>query len=163
MDEQSFKNGLLKAYRGERAAAVMVRRLQDRLPLSEQEQYLADLLVAVETAVGDRLEPLIRHYRLPATLDEEALQLARARADGIASWQGLVEELDERLEEFVTEFRALQDMAPPADRDAFDILVEHEVALIRFGALLQQGKVEEAKSQLLPIIHWQRRDLDPIE
>lgn len=152
MDAGQFNDGLLAAYRGERAAAVTLHCLCD-LGLSEQERSLAELFAAVETAVGDRLEPLLRRRGLPVGLDARQIEAARARARALGSWPAVVESLGERLDGQVREFRALRNSAPPADRHAFDLLVDHEIALMRFGAMLRQGRVEEARSVLGPLAH----------
>lgn len=151
MDSRAFNDGLLNAYRGERAAVVTLRCLQQN-GLSDEERSLAELLVAVETAVGDRLEPLVRRRGLPVSLDDEILEVAIGRARGLAGWQGVVASLGKRLEGYVAQFRGLQAAAPPAEREAFDLLVDHKVALMRFGALVREGKTTEGKAVLLSLL-----------
>lgn len=151
MDSRAFNDGLLKAYRGERAAVVTLRCLQEQA-LSGEEGALAELLVAIETMVGDRLEPLVRRRGLPVSLDEGMIEEARARARGLADWPGVVASLGERLEEYVAAFRALRNAAPAVERQALDLLVDHEIALIRFGALLREGRGEEARKALRSLL-----------
>lgn len=158
MDRQEFNEGLLRAYQDERAAVVTLRHLQER-GLSDEERDLAELFIRVETIVGDRLEPLVVRLGLPTGLDEDRLQRARARADFLGGWQAVVESLDKSLSHHVTRFQVLRAAAPPADREALDVLVDHEIALARFGALLREGKVEAARAALHPIAG----DLGPIE
>lgn len=151
MDNRAFEDGLLRAYRGERAAVVTLRSLLEQ-GLSDEERFLAELILAVETAVGDRLEPLVKRRGLPVSLGAEAVEEARERARVLAGWPGVAASLGEGLEGYVSAFAALRAAAPPEERQVFDLLVDHEVALMRFGALVREGRTAEATSVLFALL-----------
>lgn len=171
MNGEAFRAGLLEAYLGERAAAVTLRQLVEE-GLSDRDRDLAELFIALETAVAERLEPLVRSLELPVELDGERIEQACERARRLGGWHAVVATLDERLADEVAGFDTLREAArsgnAPENTEVFDLLVEHEIALMRFGSLLRTGREAEGKEFLETFIQErvrsrQKRVSSPLE
>lgn len=165
MDEGDYRQGLLDAYRGERSAAITFIQLLDRLELRDEERSALRLLAAVETVIGDRLEPLVLRHGLPAALDQPARDRALARAGNYAGWEAVVASMGDRLLPVLAGFEALRAAAPPEDEAALDLLAGHERALLRFGAAARAGNLSAAVQYLLPFLPQGRGEgrFEPID
>jgi len=144
-----YLDGVVRAWRGEKAAAVTLQFLAT-MGLSDRDTDLAKQFCEVEGVIADELEGLLlKHGRIVET-DDELKEAAIARAERLAGWQAVVESLDSRLELPLEEFRQLLAKAPQEDVQVVTILVEHELALISFGSLLRANRFEEARQVLTP-------------
>ena len=134
MIEQPYLDALLQAYEAEVAGEAYFMALTGVFSEPIHHEKLM-LLAAVERRTGNTLRPLIERHRLEP-LDNVALASrgkAWAKERGFRRWNDLIGNMTARYPGFVEKFKALADRGPVEDKGALKILVEHEVALLKFA------------------------------
>ena len=97
-------------------------------------RYLETLLEYYEVA-AQAIEPLLEKYALIPKDEAELRNLGQSYIEihQSYSWSQFMTHVVERYPGYLDDFTALEQMAPPEDLPALNILTEHEVAVIDFA------------------------------
>jgi dimethylamine/trimethylamine dehydrogenase len=122
---------VLEAYEGEVAGAAYF----DGLALAHpQQSAFFQRCAALERATASQLSALLRKYQLTpraqTTLEERGTLDARREAG--SDWKQLMEQSIKSYARYVTEFKALEAMAPTEDQPILAALTAHEIQLIEW-------------------------------
>jgi len=147
---ESYRDGVLAAWHGEQRGKAIFDLLAEGTADADfrrKWEVLADL----EEATGARLAPLVGDAEPVAAetlgLDATAIgAFARlSRAEALARLMAIVEPAIER-------FRELLSVAPAADRETMQLLVDHEVAIKEFAERELAGASDTALDPVLAVI-----------
>jgi hypothetical protein len=99
------------------------------------EREKITLLARIERDAAQAVEPLLQKYGLKprpiSALKSEGLSYVELHKSH--SWAEFMTYIVERYPGYLEHFKALEQMAPPEDRAALNVLTEHEVAVIEFA------------------------------
>lgn len=132
MGADAYRSGIVQAWHGELWGKVFFKRLAAETDDADQQakwQVLAEL----EEVTGRRIEPLIAD-----TPDPDSAIAYRSVDSTVAEyvalpWHVAMERMMTILDPAIERFQELLAQAPEKDRDAVQILVDHEVALKQFA------------------------------
>lgn len=94
-------------------------------------------LAELEHVTGEQLAPLVSRYGFDTEPPTEEVErgLATAREFAEMPHADFMALIEPHLEDVIFRFEALRDAAPANDRTTMQMLVDHEVALLRFVQL----------------------------
>ena len=145
---QSYRDDLLHAYEAEIAGEAYFTALAALFAEPGEQQKLM-LLAAVEQRTWTTLGPLVRRHRLiprdRAALAAQGETWVRERA--FRRWNDLLKNMTTRYPGFVEKFKALEADGPQEDKQALNVLVRHEAALLAFAEQESAG----AATSLAPV------------
>ncbi len=127
-----YRDGILLAWQGEQWGKAFFERIAQATEDAGQRAKW-EVLAELEEATGNRLLPLLDpDAERPSAEGYRALDAA---VDTYAklSWTEALEQMVPVLDPAIERFEKLLEMAPNEDREAVQILVDHEVALKRFA------------------------------
>ncbi len=127
-----YRDGILLAWQGEQWGKAFFERIAQATEDAGQRAKW-EVLAELEEATGKRLLPLLDpDAERPSAEGYRALDAA---VDTYAklSWTEALEQMVPVLDPAIERFEKLLEMAPNEDREAVQILVDHEVALKRFA------------------------------
>jgi hypothetical protein len=127
-----YRDGIRAAYKGELIGEALYRELAHR---SAQLDHQAKLhaIADVEQLTNSRLKSIA--VRLDINLIEADWRPeVERRADelGCLSWSEFIRQALRDWPAYISEFETLQALAPPSDAKSIQLLVDHEVALVKF-------------------------------
>ena len=128
----AYRDGITQAWQGELWGKAFFERLAaatDDADRRAKWHVLADL----EEAIGNRLAPLVANAGDPPSADAYRPLDAAVATYAALSWPEAMERMTTILEPAIKRFQELLAAAPVAERDAVQLLVDHEVALKRFA------------------------------
>ncbi|MCY4130854.1 MAG: hypothetical protein OXG15_16650 [Gammaproteobacteria bacterium] len=133
MGTDAYREGIVQAYQGELWGKAFFERLAAATDDAEQRGKW-EVLAALEEATRNRIEPLIADAPDPPVANvyrslESAVEFYEA-----LPWHVAMERMMDILDPAIERFRELLGQAPAEERDAVQILVDHEVALKQFAA-----------------------------
>ncbi len=123
-----YRDGILLAWQGEQWGKAFFERIAQATEDAGQRSKW-EVLAELEQATGNRLLPLLDpDAERPSAEGYRALDAA---VDTYAklSWTEALEQMVPVLDPAIERFEKLLEMAPNEDREAVQILVDHEVAL----------------------------------
>jgi hypothetical protein len=150
----AYLDGVRDAYLGEIAGAAFAQGLGARAVDAGQRDVCA-LIEHVETVTAQVLAPLLAPSPDAAEI-AEARQRGNAAVERMADWDALIDYTAYGLDGYVDDFVKLRDAAPPTDRPALDLLVDHEVALRAFGAASLSGEPDPERPLRLALAAAER-------
>ena len=153
-----YRDGIVSAWQGEQWGKEFFDRLAEATEDADRRGRW-EVLAQLEAATGDRLAPLVADDAKAASrearpkIDEAADAYAQLPyAEALHQMMTLVEPAIER-------FRVLLDMAPDEDRDAVQILFDHEIAIQRFAERELAGDTETSLDPVRDVIQRARAAL----
>ena len=129
---KEYREGIRSAWQGEQWGKAFFERLAQA---TEDTGHRAkwQVLAELEEATGTRLAPLVDD-RTAVSLDEEIRPLdAPVVAYSQLPWPEAMQQMMTVLDPAIERFRELLAMAPEADNETLQILLDHEVALKQFA------------------------------
>ena len=126
-----YLDTLLRYYEEEISGEAYFYGLADHF--DERDKMI--LLARTERVAAEAVAPLLEKYSL-VPQDESGLHaLGKSYVDlhRSYSWQEFMNYVLERYPAYLDDFTALEQMAPPEDRPALNVLTAHEIAVIEFA------------------------------
>ena len=131
MADDDFRGLLLWAYRGEIRGEALFHGLAEQFPDAADKLLVLAELERRMAAVLSR--PLTDHeIEAGDTSDEVSRGRELAAASATLGWQQFLAQFSPVTERALIRYRALRDLSPSAD-PAFDLVIDHEVALQDFA------------------------------
>ncbi|MCY3858887.1 MAG: hypothetical protein OXG25_08255 [Gammaproteobacteria bacterium] len=132
MGTDAYREGIFQAWQGELWGKAFFERLAVATDDSD-EQAKWQVLAELEEVTGNRIAPLVADTTHPPLASshrslDSALELYEA-----LPWREAMERMMGILDPAIERFRDLLAQAPAAERDAVQILVDHEIALKLFA------------------------------
>jgi dimethylamine/trimethylamine dehydrogenase len=128
----AYLDTLLRYYEEEIEGEAYFDVLAERLTEPDTRMKM-QLLAQVETYAAAAIAPLLAKYGLTARETAELRATGRAQAQECpATWDAMVADMRRTFPGYITEFKALEALAPAQDLPALRILTAHEVAAIAF-------------------------------
>ncbi len=136
---ESYDVGLRISYEEEIAGEAYFAALAEyQLPANRRALLL---LAEMERVTARTIAPLLLRHGI-ATADDAGLRAqgaAEALDRSAIDWPDLIAGMVATYQCFVDEFIAIKAMAPREDRDALEVLVAHEQAMLSFAVMHQRG------------------------
>lgn len=134
--KESYEAGVYEAWVGEIFGESLFAELAGHCagtPLEAKWTLLAEL----ERVTGRQLEPLLRRYGYELIPPDDAKQRGVSNAREFCKIPHLefMAQIEPYLEEVISKYQTLRDVAPLEDASAMQFLVDHEAALLRFVQL----------------------------
>lgn len=148
-DTDELRALLAEMYDGERLGVALAHELA-RLSDDESERELCSLFEQVEIIARDALAPIVALHGVTGLSDAEteaggvALAKEMSAKPSAEAWSDLLPEIERFLDCFVR----LRELGDSADREALDVLVEHEDASVEMARCEVAGDREAAVAAL---------------
>ena len=132
MSTHAYQEGLVQAWQGELWGKAFFERLAASTNDHEQRAKWS-VLAELEEATGNRIAPLVADTS-DATFESafQSLESAVAVYEALP-WHVAMARMMDILDPAIERFRELLTQAPVEERDAVQMLVDHEVALKQFA------------------------------
>lgn len=99
-----------------------------------------ELMAKVERHAANAVLPLLERHNLTPRTDADLHRIGLEDVDdGTPDWDQIIAGMKTSYPDYMPHFRALEDMAPEADKPRLAFLTEHEVAAIEFLTLEVEG------------------------
>ena len=152
--DQTYLDTLLLYYEEEIEGEAYFAELARLFSQPEHKEKLT-LLAQVESHAAKAVAPLIARHQLEARARQSLMASGRDQARATAAdWPALLAEMNKTYPGYLSDFTALEAMAPPPDRQRLAFLTEHEVAAIAFLEREGQGKADSSA----PLIEYLAAD-----
>ena len=150
-----YRDGILLAWQGEQWGKAFFERIA--LATEDAGQRAKwEVLAELEEATGNRLLPLLDpDAERPSAEGYRALDAAVDTYTKL-SWTEALEQMVPVLDPAIERFEKLLEMAPNEDREAVQILVDHEVALKRFAERELAGDPQTSLDSVRAVIERAR-------
>ena len=130
--DPSYLATLLRYYEEEVEGEAWFAALAAAMSLTRQKEKLL-LLAEVERRTAEAVRPLIDRYGLTPAPQGSLAASGRAQAAmAPQDWDSLIARMRKTFPAYIPAFKALEQMAPPADRPLLARMAAHEVATIEF-------------------------------
>ncbi|MDE0690640.1 MAG: hypothetical protein OXI55_00180 [Gammaproteobacteria bacterium] len=146
---KGYRDGILSAWQGEQWGREFFELLAagtDDVDRRAKWEVLAEL----ERATGDILLPLVAAADAPR--EKRADPDAAAAAYGALPYADALQQMMTLVEPAIERFRELLDMAPEEDREAVQILFDHEAAIQEFAKRELAGDTETSLDPVRDVI-----------
>ena len=146
-----YRDGIRQAWQGEVWGKAFFERLaagSDDAGHRAKWQVLAEL----EEATGNRLAPLVADAEEPPSADAYRPLESAVAAYAALPWGVAMERMMTILDPAIERFQELLAQAPAEERDAVQILLDHEVALKRFAERELAGEAETSLDAVRAVI-----------
>jgi dimethylamine/trimethylamine dehydrogenase len=129
---EGYLEMLQRFYEEEIEGSAYFDALAERFSQAEQRRKM-HLMAQVERYAAAAAAPLLAKYHL-ITRDAAVLQASgHKHAQNVtADWPALISEMRRTFPDYMPEFRAIEDLAPPQDLPQLKMLTAHEIAAIAF-------------------------------
>jgi dimethylamine/trimethylamine dehydrogenase len=129
---EGYLEMLQRFYEEEIEGAAYFDALAERFSHAEQRRKM-HLMAQVERYAAAAVAPLLAKYHLIAR-DAAVLQASghKQAQNVMADWPALISEMRRTFPDYMPEFRAIEDLAPPQDLPQLKMLTAHEIAAIAF-------------------------------
>jgi dimethylamine/trimethylamine dehydrogenase len=129
---EGYLEMLQRFYEEEIEGAAYFDALAERFSHAEQRRKM-HLMAQVERYAVAAAAPLLAKYHLIAR-DAAVLQASghKQAQNVMADWPALISEMRRIFPDYMPEFRAIEDLAPPQDLPQLKMLTAHEIAAIAF-------------------------------
>lgn len=145
---KEYRDGILSAWQGEqwgRQFFELLAAATDDAGRRTKWEVLAEL----ERVTGDTLAPLVAD---DASAEKRPDPSAAAAAYGALPYAEALQQMMTIVEPAIERFRELIDMAPEEDREAVQVLFDHEVAIERFAKRELAGDTETSLDPVRDVI-----------
>ena len=158
-ESNTYEASVQAAWAGEvygEALFAELARLDPGTALGPKWKLLAEL----ERVTGRQLEPLVNRYGFDTEPPGEQVQrgLATAREFAQMPHADFMALIEPYLEEVISRFEAMRDAAPAEDMAAMQLLVDHEVALLRFVQLERRPGDQDSTRDARMLVERARAD-----
>lgn len=144
---QTYLDTLLLYYEEEIMGEAYFRAVSLQYDEPDRREKM-ELMAQVERHAANAVLPLLSRHGLTPRSEAELGRIGLEEMDETApDWAGYIADMQKSFPGYMPEFRALQDMAPAADKPRLAFLTEHEVAAIAFLDLEAQGLASVAPLQ----------------
>ena len=134
-----YCEGIRRAYRGELIGEWVYRILADRCPHIDQKNKLR-AIAAVERLTAQRLQSIAERLGInPSAPDWQCAAKCRADDLGSLSWPAFLQRARLQWPPYIAKFAQLGQLAPSSDQNSIQLLVDHELALVRFVELKRRN------------------------
>ena len=150
-----YRDGILQAWQGEVWGNAFFERLAATTDDAGQRakwQVLAEL----EEATGNRLAPLVADTEEPPSVDAYRPLESAVAAYAALPWGVAMARMMDILDPAIDRFRELLALAPAAERDTVQILLDHEIALKRFAERELAGDADTSLEPVRAVIERAR-------
>ena len=132
MGTDAYRDGVVQAWQGELWGKVFFEQLAVATDDADHRAKW-QVLAVLEEATGNRIEPLIAgDSDLPSASAYRSVESALAVYQDLP-WHEAMERMMLILDPAIERFRELLAQAPAEEREAMQILVDHEIALKQFA------------------------------
>lgn len=153
-DSNEYRDGILLAWQGEHWGKVFLEQVAER---TEDAGHRAkwQVLAQLEEATGNALTPLVDDSAKP---DPEGYRQVDTFVAEYAklSWVEAMEQMMTLIDPAIERLERLLALAPDEDREAVQILVDHELALKRFAERELAGDPETSLEPVRAVIERAR-------
>ena len=155
MHDQTYREEIMAAYRGEIAGEALFSRLLE-LQADAATRHVLACMLQLETETKLRLRQVLSRLGLPVAEPESDQQAGRRWADALRASHGGAwpAAFEAQLEDYAQRYERLRDRAQPADGAALDYLAAHERALQRALQALVRAAGQEAADALTVLLHY---------
>jgi dimethylamine/trimethylamine dehydrogenase len=131
---------LLRYFEEEIMGEAYFYGLAEQFDKSHEREKLS-LLAQVERRAAEAVRPLLEKHGLAPRADSELKPIGEAWIEQrrFANWDALMTDMSVRYRVYVDDFEALEAIAPGEDRQALNVLTEHEVVTIEFAEMEVAG------------------------
>ena len=135
----SFAEGLRVSFEEEISGEAFFTELAEYQSPANRRILL--IFADMERITYTAIRHLLSKHRIDVSDDMELRRngISEAKKISRSEWASIVASMIEDYPQYIEEFRSLRVLAPAADRDAVDILIEHEQAMLDFAILNAQG------------------------
>ena len=137
---RTYQSALTSAYEEEVSGIAYFAALAERY--SGNRHAALQLMSKIESAMARDLKALMTRHGFVITTSPELEAQGRADATTEPDWPEFMSVMAESYDDFVIEFQATQNLAPPEDHPVLQHLVDHELALIAFAKAERAGHLE---------------------
>jgi dimethylamine/trimethylamine dehydrogenase len=114
--------------------------------LTDPDQKLKmTMMGAVEHHAAKAVRPILDKYSLTPRSQEALFALGRKASTTLVDWDTSLDEMRRTFPGYIDDFKRLEALAPPEDRQRLEFLTEHEHAAIAFLELEKTDKLQSAK------------------
>lgn len=129
----TYRDGIQSAYVGELVGEHLYRALAG-LSVDSGRRSKLNAIAEVERLTHHRLQPIADRLQIePAREQWQAVVERRTREIAPLTWPEFIAQALEKWPPYIARFEELALLAPPSDAGPLELLVEHEVALVRFA------------------------------
>jgi hypothetical protein len=130
------------------AACVALERNEER-----RRKWVA--LLQLESETKARLRPFLLRLGLSVAQEDVSARIAELTRDFAAKpWQQHMQEIADITDFFLQKFRAIEEAAPPDEREMARAMVAHETAIHRFAQLELAGETKTSLQAVEAQLMW---------
>lgn len=153
-DSSEYRDGILQAWQGEQWGKAFFDQLAERT-VDAGHRAKWQVLGQLEEATGNALTPLVGDSAEPDPEGYRQVDTAVAAYSKLP-WAEAMEQMMTLLDPVIERLERLLAMAPAEDREAVQILVDHELALKRFAERELAGDPETSLEPVRAVIERAR-------
>ena len=153
---ESFAEGLRVSYEEEVSGEAFFAELAEHQ--TPANRHILLIFADMEQITSTSIKYLLKKHNIDVSSETELRRdgIAEARKVSSSDWAFLVASMIEDYPSYIEEFRSLKRLAPVADRNAINVLIEHEQAMLDFAILHEQG-ASDSTEPLVQFVTRHRR------